>query len=315
MKKKVVVIGGGNGSAVCLDALKRNVGLFEITGVISTADSGGSSGRLRDEFGTLPPGDILRAVLSLSKYDYATLRQIFYSARFIGAGKLNGHNLGNIFLSLSAKYGGNFLRSLSALAQAVEVQGEVCPVTLKPTRLCAELTNGKVVKGEAAIDTPDYDRKFKIKNVWLEPGGKASEKATRALRAADYIILSPGSLYTSLIATLLPKGIKEAVKASKAKLIYVESAYRVKGETGPETLGGLVSDLEKYLPRRIDLIIRDDNKLNVAQRKYFKEKKWAALKFDSHNLRDRNIKSFVCLNDKGELSSEKISEIFKKLLK
>ncbi|TAN33629.1 YvcK family protein [Patescibacteria group bacterium] len=314
MEKKIVVIGGGNGSAICLDALKRNADLFDITGVISTADSGGSSGRLRDEFGILPPGDILRAILSLSKYDYQILRQIFYSARFSGAGKLDGHNLGNIFLSLGTKYGGDFLRSLSALAQAVEARGNVYPVTLKPTRLCAELTNGKVIKGEAVIDTPDYNRKFKIKKVWLEPSGKAYEKAVRAIRAADYIILSPGSLYTSLVATLLPNGTKEAVKASKAKLIYVESAYRAEGETGPECLSSLVSELEKYLPRRVDMIIRDAHKLNSAQKKYFQEKKWASLEFDKENLRGRSIKSFSYRDLKGALSPGEISRIFKKIL-
>jgi uncharacterized cofD-like protein len=99
-KKKVVVIGGGNGSAVCLEGLKTYTDRFDISAIISMSDSGGSSGILRREFATLPPGDIMRAILSLSKYDYQSLRKIFYQPRFKQVGKLNSHNLGNLFLTL-----------------------------------------------------------------------------------------------------------------------------------------------------------------------------------------------------------------------
>jgi uncharacterized cofD-like protein len=98
-KKRVVAVGGGNGSAIALEALKQHRDIFDISAVISMSDSGGSSGRLRREFGTLPPGDILRAILSLSLYDYSILRKIFYNNRFSGAGKSVDHNLGNLFFS------------------------------------------------------------------------------------------------------------------------------------------------------------------------------------------------------------------------
>ena len=113
-KKKIAVIGGGNGSAIVLGGLKNYADKFDISAVISMSDSGGSSGRLRKELKTLPPGDIMRAVLSLSsKYDFSMLRKIFYSPRFKGLGKkLEGHNLGNLFLVLTAKYSGDFLKAL-----------------------------------------------------------------------------------------------------------------------------------------------------------------------------------------------------------
>src|SRR3989339_860667 len=116
-KKKVVVIGGGNGSAISIVALKQNLDLFDISAVISMSDSGDSSGRLREEFNTLPPGDIMRAVLALSKYDYPLLKQIFFRNRFSGAGKLDGHNLGNLALILGEKYDGDFMSAIRALEQ------------------------------------------------------------------------------------------------------------------------------------------------------------------------------------------------------
>ncbi len=112
IKKRILVIGGGNGSAISLVALKQNLKIFDLSAVISMSDSGGSSGRLRRQFKTLPPGDIMRAVLALSKYDYASLRKIFYQPRFSGTGKLDSHNLGNLFLTLTAQYCGDFLKAL-----------------------------------------------------------------------------------------------------------------------------------------------------------------------------------------------------------
>jgi len=211
-RKKIVVIGGGNGSAICLEGLKKFASKFNISAVISTSDSGGSSGRLRKELKTLPPGDILRAILSLSKYDYQELRRVFYSPRFKNCGKLDSHNVGNLFLTLATKYCGNFLYALDALSYSVQAQGKVYPVTLQNVDLVAELDNGKIVRTEEFIDVPKYNRGWKIKKIWLEPSCKAHAKAMETIVSADFIALAPGSLYTSLIAALLPKGIKEAIE-------------------------------------------------------------------------------------------------------
>jgi uncharacterized cofD-like protein len=309
MKKKIVVIGGGNGSALCLEGLKKYSGKFDISAVISMSDSGGSSGRLRKEFNTLPPGDIMRAILSLSKYDYKMLRQIFYKPRFKNTGKLDSHNLGNLFLTLMSQYSGDFLLALEALSQSVEAQGKVYPVTLASANLVAELTNGDIIKTEAFIDNPSYNRGLKIKRVWLEPDCQAYEEAVKAIESADYIILSPGSLYTSLIATLLPKGIKEAVaKNRQAKLIYVAgNAYRLDGETGPERLSDFVLQMEKYLPRQIDLVIRNNHSLNGKQKQFYKSQKWGVLRFDKENLRGKKINSLDLEAADGGLSPAKLA--------
>src|SRR3989338_10367595 len=176
-KKRVVAIGGGNGSAIALEALKQHRDIFDISAVISMSDSGGSSGRLRQEFNTLPPGDILRAILSLSLSDYPVLRKIFYSNRFSGAGKLAEHNLGNLFLTLAGKYAGDFMSAVRALEQSVEAVGHVYPATLDQTDLCVELENGQIIKTEAAIDMPNYDRSLKIKKAWLEPAWQIYSEA------------------------------------------------------------------------------------------------------------------------------------------
>ncbi|MFA6486690.1 MAG: 2-phospho-L-lactate transferase CofD family protein [Candidatus Magasanikbacteria bacterium] len=318
MKKKikVAVIGGGNGSAVVTVALKQHLNKFDISAIVSMSDSGGSSGRLRREFDTLPTGDIMRTILSLSKYDYLMLRQIFYGNRFLDAGKLNDHNLGNLFLVLAEKYGGNFIQALSALEQGVEAVGRVYPVTLDQTDLCVELTNGKIVKTEAKIDVPQYNRAWKIKEAWLEPAGCIFMGAKKAIEQADYIILAPGSLYTSVIAALLPKGVKSAIARSSAKLIYVcGDAYRLDGETGPEKLSDIIGDLEEYLPRSLDLVIYNNAPVSRRQKITWKKHKWSAFEFDQENLGDKKIISRPYRRDDGGLCAIKLGHILKNILK
>lgn len=314
-KKKVVVIGGGNGSAVCLEGLKKYTDKFDIFAVISMSDSGGSSGRLRKEFGTLPPGDIMRAILALAKYDYQTLKNIFYQPRFANAGKLNSHNLGNLFLVLISKYAGNFLDAIEALSQSVEAQGKVYPVTMASVDLAAELDNGDIVRTEAFIDEPQYNRGWKIKKVWLEPADcGAYSGAVGAIINADCIMLAPGSLYTSLIATLLPRGVKEAIqKNKKAKLIYIAgSAYRLDGETGPEKISDVISNLERYLPRKLDLVLYNNHKLNASQKVFYKEKKWGVIELDLKNIIGAKIVGGDYEKTNGGLDPVKLAKMFKK---
>lgn len=314
-KKKIVVVGGGNGSAISIRALKQYADIFDISAVISMSDSGGSSGRLREEFKTLPPGDILRAVLAMSKYDYKILKQIFYINRFAGVGKLDNHNLGNLFIILSEKYGGDFIQAIRALEQSVEAIGHVFPATLNKTDLIAELSNGKIVRQEAKIDRPNYDKNLKIKKVWLEPDGKIDSNAKQAIDRADAIILGPGSLYCSIVAALLPVGIKEAIAGSKAKLIYIAgNAYETNGETGPEKLSDFVVELQKYLPRRIDAVVFNDIKLSKKQRQLYKERKWAQIEKDSKNLSGYKLIGADFMDKEGLLDSEKLGIILKKII-
>jgi uncharacterized cofD-like protein len=314
-KKRVVVLGGGNGSAVTLVSLKQNLDFFDISAVISMSDSGGSSGRLRKELGTLPPGDIMRAVLALSKYDYLMLRQIFYQPRFSCSGKLAGHNLGNLFLTLIAKYCGSFTKALDALSESIEAVGKVYPVTVKPVDLVAQLVNGHIVRTEAFIDSPKYNHGSKIKKVWLEPKQKINPEAIKIIKSADYIILSPGSLYTSIIATLLPGGMFEAIKKSKAKIIYVAgNAYRLDGETGPECLSDFVFQLEEYLPRQINFVIHNSHVPKGVEKKFYKERRWGIFDFDKEKISHCKLYSLDLERAGGGLCDIKLGKILKKIL-
>jgi uncharacterized cofD-like protein len=316
-KKKIVVIGGGNGSAIVLVSLKKYIAKYDITAAISMADSGGSSGRLRHELSTLPPGDIMRAVLALSVYDYSTLRKIFYAPRFKKVGRLDSHNFGNLFLTLCTKYCGDFLAALDAFSQSIQAQGKVYPVTLSQVDLVAELDNGELVHTEEFIDTPNYNRGWKIKKVWLKPKAEGFPPALKAIKSADYIILSPGSLYTSLVATLLPGGVKLAIKNSKAKIIYVAgNAFRTDGETGPERLSDFVLQLEKYLPRSLDVVVYNNHKPQGSQeKKFYKEKKWGLVEFDEENLMNREIVSKDLERSGGGMCDVKLGKLLKTILK
>ncbi len=316
-KKKIVVIGGGNGSAVVLVSLKKEIEKYDITAAISMADSGGSSGRLRHEMSTLPPGDIMRAALALSVYDYMTLRKIFYQPRFKKVGRLDTHNFGNLFLTLCAKYCGDFMLALEAFSQSIQVQGKVFPITLNQVDLVAELDNGELVHTEEFIDTPNYNRGWKIKKVWLKPEAQGFMPALQAIKSADYIILSPGSLYTSLVAALLPLGVKAAIKKSKAKIIYVAgNAFRTDGETGPERLSGFVTQLEKYLPRSLDVVIHNSHiPHGIVEKKFYHEKKWGLMEFDKQNLKGMKIISKDIERSGGGMCDIKLGKLLKTILK
>lgn len=316
-KKNVVIIGGGNGSAIVINALKKHVSDFNLTALVSMSDSGGSTGKLRAEFKTLPPGDIMRAVVSLSRYDYhRVLKPIFYRNRFTVPGKLEKHNLGNLFLILASQYAGNFEQALAALHQAIEAVGTALPVTLLPNDLCVSLTNGQVIKTEAKIDEPDYDRKLKIAKAWLEPSAPLNPKARQAIQEANVIVLCPGSVYTSVVAALLPAGLKAEIAKSSAQIVYiVGNAYEQGGETGPENLSGIVKVVESYLPRPVDVILFNNHKLTPQQKKNYQAKNWGTFENDLSKLDKHKIVKADFETKLGGLSPDKLRAPLLKIIK
>ena len=317
--KNIVTIAGGNGSAISITALKRFIPDISLSAIVCMSDSGSSSGRLRKELGVYPPGDILRAVLAMSFYDYNLLKDIFNKTRFENAGKLDKHSLGNIFLSLSEKYS-SFMDGVEALKQAVNAVGEVYPTTLEKNNLVAELENGDIIFGEGNICEPSYDRNIKIKKVWLE---KENEKESpiiypetkEAVAKADYIFLGPGDLYTSVIATILPKGFKESLQKSKAKLIYVfGNAYHLTGETGPTEFSEAVLTLEKYIGKKLDYIIYNNHVLNKEEKEKYKERGWELINYDKENLSEHNILECDYERTGGGLCPDKLAVSLKEII-
>ncbi len=314
-KKKVVVLGGGNGSAVVLEALKNNHALFEISAVVAMSDSGRSNGKLRRAFKIPPPADILRAILALSTYDYALLKKIFYTNRLTSLTKLNeiftgttGTNIGSFFIAFAAQYEGDFVRALRALEEVIEAKGHAYPVTMEQAEIVAELDNGENIISEAAIDRPTYDRSHRIKRVRLEPPVPAYAGAIDVLQKADCIVIAPGSLYTSLVPALLPSGICDAIKQSSARLVYISAlSLEKEGETGPQRLSEFVAELEQYLPRPLDLVVYNSFVPSSAEAVLYEEKQWVVYPKDTENIADRKVVGYDYEEPGVGYSAEKLS--------
>lgn len=244
MQKKVVVIGGGTGVFTVLTGLKEYP--YELTAIVSMADDGGSTGVLREEFGTLPAGDIRRALIALSDSNEKVLSDLF-NYRFGEATSLKGHSMGNLLLTALEKITGNFSSAVDEAVRILNVKGSVIPVTLSNTRLYAELENGAVVEGESNIDIPKHDGNVKIKNVFLKPQVAANPKAVEAIKEADAVILGPGDLYTSILPNIIIPGIAEAIKTTKAKVIYNVNIMTKFGETNDFKASDFIREIEGYI--------------------------------------------------------------------
>ena len=251
----IVVIGGGTGSYTVLRGLKRHTA--ELTAVVSMFDSGGSTGVLRDEFGILPPGDVRRCLLALSPEEAQTkvLRELF-NVRFEQGGSLKGHSFGNLFLTALTRISKDEAQAIGKAAQLLRIRGQVLPVTLDNRTLCAELSNGMIIKGETNIDVPKHDPTLRIKRIFLDKPAKAYPAVTNAIRNADIIVLGPGDLYTSILPNLLVEGIAEAIAESEAAKIYVCNLMTKQGETTGFAASDFLEEVIHYLGGKpVDIII------------------------------------------------------------
>ena len=311
--KKIVVLGGGNGASLTLNALKSLGSEYSLTGVISVADNGGSSGKLREELGVLPPGDLLRAVLALSEYDFEMLKDIFYKTRFTDVGKISNHNLGNLFITFAAQYS-DLLSALKAFGQALRVRGTVLPATLESVDLCAELSNGEIMRGEESIDDPQYSRELTVKRVFLDPAPQALPEAIQAIREADLLVLGGGDIYSSMVASLLPTGIQEAIGESTAPIVYVSNRYyHTNGETVSHKVSEIIVELEKYLPRKIDVVLIDPTPITETEREAVAVKKWGVKENDLENISCKIVEGKFDAHSIG-IDPPILGQTFKKIL-
>jgi len=254
--KKIVTIGGGTGQFNLLCALRDMKGI-DVSAVVSMVDSGGSTGRLRDELGILPPGDILKCVLALSR-DRESARKILQK-RFNGLGRLNGHSAGNLFLTILSQYAGSFPGGVKALGEILDIRGTVLPVTVDKATLVAELTDGGFLYGETAIDVPRGDQREKIKNAFLVPHHSDQVRVyppvVDAIKKADLIIVGPGDLFTSIIPNFLVPGVKEAARKSKADLLFIVNIMTKFGETDHYRAHDFVFKAKEFIGRKIDKVL------------------------------------------------------------
>lgn len=293
--KHIVTIGGGAGPFALLSALKKHD--CSITAIVTMADSGGSSRRLMDEYGTLPVGDLRQALVALSRKG-VLWREVF-TYRFkdgkeskdgkdgkegrehkegqADAGQevseppslgptLGGHSLGNLIITALQEINhGNLLHAIEDAQQLLDTAGDVLPVTLQPATLCAELADGSVIVSETNIDTrgartPEAAGPLApITRIYLEqPSAEACEDALRAIRRADVIVIGPGSLYTSILANFVVEGVAEAVRASEARKVYVCNLMTNRGETDGYRASDFVREVHRYLGDRVDRVVAHD---------------------------------------------------------
>jgi len=247
-KVKIVTIGGGTGSFTVLSGLKKYP--FNLSAIVGMTDDGGSTGVLRDEYGVLPPGDVRQCLVALAGESTA-LRRLF-AYRYV-SGSLAGHNFGNLFLSTLEKTSGNFARAVSEAGRILNTCGRVIPVTLKNTRLAAELKNGRKIFGQYNIQGSDLTD---LKRLYLRPRASVNPVAVRAVREADIILVNPGDLYSSLIPNFLADGFACAVRQAGGKRIYLCNLMTQTGQTDGYGVADFVRVLENYIgPGALDIVI------------------------------------------------------------
>ncbi|MDA1297434.1 MAG: YvcK family protein [Chloroflexi bacterium] len=245
-ESRVVVIGGGSGSAVLLKSLKKHTS--NITAIISMFDSGGSTGILREEFGYPPLGDIRQCLLALSGDDQKAdaLRSAF-EFRFSSSSSLRGHSVGNLILAaLTSALDTGVTGAISELSRMLDITGRVVPVTLQDAQLCAELANGVVVVGESKIDQRGEETP-PIKRVFLDRHVEANPDALDAIAEADVVVLGPGDLYTSVVPNLLADGVCEALRETRASVAYVCNVMTKLGETSGYDAARFTGTIHTYL--------------------------------------------------------------------
>lgn len=245
----VVVIGGGTGLSVLLRGIKSVTS--NVSAVVTVADDGGSSGRIREDLGIIPPGDLRNCLVALA--DTEPLMEKLFQHRFGGTGNLSGHSFGNLFIAAMTEVLGDVEQALRESSKVLKVRGQVLPASTDTLRLVAEMTDGTVVEGESRIPLAGKS----IKKLSIRPAQAAPVKASlEAIQEADACILGPGSLYTSVLPNLLVEGIADALRQSQAVKIYICNVMTQPGETDNYTASQHVKAIFDHVgPGIIDYVV------------------------------------------------------------
>ncbi|TMW72422.1 gluconeogenesis factor YvcK family protein [Alteribacter natronophilus] len=239
-KANIVILGGGTGLSVLLRGLKSFP--VDITAIVTVADDGGSSGRLRKELDIPPPGDVRNVLVALSEVE--PIVEELFQHRFENGNGLTGHSLGNLLLAGMTSITGDFARGVQVLSRVLNVKGKVLPAANQSIVLHAEMEDGSLVEGESKI--PQAGKR--IKRVFLEPADvSALADSVQAIEQADLIVIGPGSLYTSILPNLLVPGITRAIKQAKAEKVYICNVMTQPGETDHFTAGDHVQALVDHV--------------------------------------------------------------------
>lgn len=254
--KNVTIIGGGTGTFVVLSGLKTYP--VDLGVIVSMMDSGGSTGRLRDQLGVLPPGDLRQCLVGLS--EASTLWRKLFLYRFEN-GDLEGHNFGNIFLSALEKVSGDYDEVIKTVSYVLKTKGAVIPVTYEKTHLCVRYENGKVLVGEGNIDENNHEES-RIKDVYLEPHVTCNPNALDRIHTSDVVIMGPGDLYTSILPVFVTDGLKNAIKKRNPLVIYIMNMMTKAGQTFQYTAKDHIDDISHYLGKEPDVVLMNNGPID-----------------------------------------------------
>ncbi|MGP7819397.1 gluconeogenesis factor YvcK family protein [Niallia sp. 01092] len=281
---RIVIIGGGTGLSVLLRGLKKYP--VDITAIVTVADDGGSSGRLRDDLDIPAPGDIRNVLAAMS--DVEPLIEEMFQHRFSNSKELSGHSLGNLIIAAMTSITGNFTYAIQEMSKVLNVRGKVLPATNHSVVLKALMEDGSVVTGESSI--PQSEKK--IKEVYLEPKNSTPlPEALQAIRHADLIVIGPGSLYTSILPNLIVPRIGEEILKASAKKVYICNIMTQAGETLDYTASDHVKAIYEHMKQPfIDTILvnRENIPDNIQER--YNEEKAKPVNFDTDRLEKLELK-------------------------
>jgi len=262
---KIVVVGGGTGLSVLLSGLKEFT--YNITAIVTVADDGGSSGRLRQQFDILPPGDIRNCLVALA--DAPALMRDLFQFRFDKDSEMSGHSFGNLFITVMTRLTGDFEKAIKETSKVLALRGQVIPSTLNNVVLVAQRKDGSITEGENNIPKLHIP----INKVYLKPSGHpATPEAIKAIEEAQIIVLGPGSLYTSIIPNLLIKEIADSIVASDAVKIYVCNIMTQPGETDGYSASEHIKTLISHShPRIFDYCILNAGDISGEMLKHYEQ--------------------------------------------
>jgi uncharacterized cofD-like protein len=245
--------GGGTGLPSLLGGLKRNPWL-RLNAVVTMFDSGGSSGQLRDELGVLPPGDVLRCALALSRNEGEARRVLLARLPTLEHARLGGHTGGNLLLSMMERYSGDFLSAVDGLRALLGCRGFVWPISVEQATLCAEYADGQVTRGEVEVDQ-GHARGHLVTRVWLEPSAPIHPGVKEAITKFDAVVIGPGSFFTSLMPTLLVDGVAEVLASVRGPIVVVSNLLTEGHGMRNFTAADEVAWISQTIGRKVDVLI------------------------------------------------------------
>lgn len=248
--------GGGTGLPSLLGGLKRNPWLH-VHAVVTMFDSGGSSGQLRDALGVLPPGDVLKCALALSRNEGEARRVLLSRLPTLEHARLGGHTGGNLLLSMMERYSGDFLAAVDGLRRLLGCKGRVWPVSVENATVCAEYRDGSATRGEVEVDA-GQSRGSEVRTLWLEPEAHIHPQVDQAIRHFDAAIIGPGSFFTSLMPILLVKGVPEALAEVRGPVILVTNLLTEGRGMSTFTAADAVRWVSDAIRRPVDVIVHND---------------------------------------------------------